>query len=52
MSTAQILNVIAIIFCGISLMVFIPLLIYISIAFLVASIIFWRVKANKISKEE
>ena len=47
MSIVRILNVIAIILFIISFMLDNALLIYLSIGFLVASIIFWRVKANK-----
>jgi hypothetical protein len=52
MLLARILNIIAIILCGISLLFFESLLIYLSIAFLVASIILWRVKASKESTED
>jgi len=52
MSTPQVLNLIAIIFCGMSLLLAIPLLIYLSIALLVASMIYWRIKAGKKSREE
>jgi len=46
MSTPQTLNVIGIIFFIVSFVFFDAILIYISIAFLGASIIFWRIKAN------
>jgi hypothetical protein len=45
MKTARILNVIAAIFLVVALFIFEPLLIYLSIAFLAASIIYWRIKA-------
>jgi hypothetical protein len=52
MSTAQILNLIAIIFCAVSLILALPLLIYLSIALLVASMIYWRIMAGRRSREE
>lgn len=47
MRIAQILNVIAILFLAVSLLIMVPFLIYLSIGFLVASIIAWRIIANK-----
>ena len=52
MSTAQILNIIGIIFLIVSFIIFEPILIYLSIAFIIASIIYWRMDSNKKSKEE
>ena len=51
MKTARILNIIALVLFAGSLLVMIPILIYLSIGFLVASIIYWRVQANKISQK-
>ena len=47
MKFARILNVIAGVFFVVSLIIWMPLLIYLSIGFLVASIIYWRIVANK-----
>jgi len=46
MTTARILNVIAAIFLVVALFISEPILIYLSIAFLAASMIYWRIKAN------
>lgn len=51
MSTPQILNVIAIVFFGVSVILGSSVLIYISIGCLIASIVYWRIKANKSSRE-
>jgi len=52
MSTAQILNILGIIFFVVSLLLWIPVLIYLSIAFIIASMIYWRINSNKKSKNE
>lgn len=51
MQTARILNIIAIVFFIVSFILFMPILIYIAIAFMAASIIYWRVMANRNSSE-
>jgi hypothetical protein len=51
MDTARVLNVTAIIFFAVSMIIFSPVLIYLSIAFLAASIIFWRIAAKRNSKK-
>jgi hypothetical protein len=50
MKTARILNVIAAIFLIVALFIFETLLIYLSIAFLAASIIYWRIKASEATR--
>jgi len=52
MSTAQILNIIGIVFFVFSMLFWIPILIYLSIAFIVASIIYWRIVSKRKSKNE
>jgi hypothetical protein len=52
MKTARILNLIAIIFCAVSLIIMVPILIYISIGFLVLSIIIWRISAGRKTRQE
>ena len=52
MSTAQKLNLLGAILFIVSLLFGIPILIYLSIAFILASIIYWRVKSNKKSENE
>jgi hypothetical protein len=47
MKTVRILNLVAIIFCAVSLIIMIPILIYISLGFLVLSIIIWRILAGR-----
>ena len=47
MKFARILNVIAGVLFVVSLIIWMPLLIYLSIGFLVASIIYWRIVANR-----
>ena len=51
MSLLQILNVVAIVFFGVSVILGSAVLIYISIGCLIASIVYWRIKANNSSKE-
>jgi hypothetical protein len=48
MKFARILNVVAGVLFAVSLIIWLPLVIYLSIGFLVASIIYWRIVANKI----
>ena len=50
MTTARILNVIAAIFLVVALFISEPILIYLSIAFLAASMIYWRIKASKATR--
>jgi hypothetical protein len=47
MKTAKILNVVAIIIFTVSIIIFEPLIIYLSIGFLAASMIYWRIIANR-----
>ena len=48
MKFARILNVVAGVLFAVLLIIWLPLVIYLSIGFLVASIIYWRIVANKI----
>ena len=52
MRTARILNIVAIVLFGISIIIFEPLIIYLSIGFLAASMIYWRVVVNKTKRDE
>lgn len=52
MKTAQIINLVAIVFCAVSLIIMVPILIYISIGFLVLSMIIWRILARRNTEHE
>jgi len=52
MTTAKILNVVAIIFFTVSIIIFEPLIIFLSIGFLAASMIYWRIIANRKSNND
>lgn len=52
MRTARILNIVAIILFGISIIIMNPMIIYLSIGFLAASMIYWRIMVNKTRKND
>lgn len=51
MRTARILNITGIILFVISFLIGVPILVYLSIAFIITSVIYWRKKSKKVPEE-